>query len=234
MTRTRWIVFVVLCVAVLGGLVMLSKKDNVDVSGQDPMKVVDGTSTSIGDQTYGKTDAKVVVTEYADYQCPACGAAHPQIKTIRELYKDTVLFVFRNFPLTTIHPNALAASTAAEAAGLQGKFWEMHDKLYETQDDWSSIDSAKRTDVFAGYAKDLGLNVEQFKTDLSDSRVSDKISRDRALATRLNVDSTPTVYVGDEKADKAVINELVQEKGEQVMKKLDAALKADGVTPPTR
>ncbi len=234
MTRTRWIVFVVLCVAVLGGLVMLSKKDNVDVSGQDPMKVVDGTSTSIGDHTFGKTDAKVVVTEYADFQCPACGAAHPQIKTIRELYKDTVLFVFRNFPLTTIHPNALAASTAAEAAGLQGKFWEMHDKLYETQDDWSSIDSAKRTDVFAGYAKDLGLNVEQFKTDLSDSRVSDKISRDRALATRLNVDSTPTVYVGDEKADKAVINELVQEKGEQVMKKLDAALKAAGVTPPTR
>lgn len=212
----------------------MSKKDNVDVSGQDPMKVVAGTSTSIGDHTFGKTDAKVVVTEYADFQCPACGAAHPQIKTIRELYKDTVLFVFRNFPLTTIHPNALAASTAAEAAGLQGKFWEMHDKLYETQDDWSSIDSAKRTDVFTGYAKDLGLNVEQFKTDLSDSRVSDKISRDRALATRLNVDSTPTVYVGSEKADKAVINELVQEKGEQVMKKLDAALKAAGVTPPTR
>ncbi len=234
MTKSRWIIFIVICVAVLGGLVLLSKKDKVDVSGQDPFELVAGSETSIGDHTFGNKDAKVTFTEYADFQCPACGASYPQIKTIRDTYKDSVRFVFRNFPLTTIHPNALAASTAAEAAALQGKFWEMHDKLYETQDDWSSIDAAKRTDVFAGYAKDIGLNVEQFKKDLTDSRVSEKISRDRALATRLNVDSTPTVYVGTEKADKAVINELVQEKGEQVMKKLDAALKAAGVTPPTR
>src|SRR6478672_343329 len=131
MTRSRWIIFVLICVVTLGGLVLLSKKDTVNVDKEDPTKAVSETASSIGDHVYGNKAAKVVLIEYGDFQCPGCGGAFPQLKTIKETYKDQIAFIFRDFPLTTIHPNALAAATAAESAGLQGKFWEMHDMLYE-------------------------------------------------------------------------------------------------------
>lgn len=234
MTRSRWIIFVLICIVTLGGLVLLSKKDSVDVASLDPAKAVSETTTEIGDQVYGNKASKVVLIEYGDFQCPGCAGAFPQLKKIKETYKEQIAFIFRNFPLTAIHPNALAASTAAEAAGLQGKFWQMHDKLYENQNAWSAIDASKRTDIFAGYAQDLGLNVDQFKTDLSDPKVTAKISRDRALGNKLGVDSTPTVYLGSTKLTEEETSDLVQAEGEKLMDKLDAALKAAGVEPPKR
>lgn len=234
MTRSRWIIFAVICVVILGGLVILSKKDTVDVSGMDPSKAVSETETAIGDHVYGDVSSKVVLIEYGDFQCPGCGAAFPQLKTIKEEYKDKIAFIFRNFPLTAIHPNALAGSTAAEAAGLQGKFWEMHDALYENQSAWSDTDASKRTDVFAGYAQDIGLDVEKFKADLSDPKVSTKISRDRAFGGKLGVNGTPTVYINDQKLSDAETNDLTQGAGDQLRKKLDAALKAVGQEPPKR
>ena len=95
MTRSRWIIFAVLCVAVLGGLVLFSKKDSVDVSNLDPAKAVSETETAIGDQVYGNKAAKVVLIEYGDFQCPGCGGAFPQLQTIKELYKDKIAFMFR-------------------------------------------------------------------------------------------------------------------------------------------
>jgi len=234
MSRMKWILFAVICVVVLGGLTWFAKKDSVDVSSLDPAKVVAADDKSIGDQVYGKKDAKVVVVEYGDFQCPGCGGAFPQLKTIKETYKDSIAFVFRNFPLTNIHPNALAAATAAEAAGLQGKFWEMHDKLYESQSAWSDTDSSKRTDVFAGYAQDIGLNVEQFRRDLSDPKISDKIRRDQGLAKKVGADSTPTITVGGEKVSSDVTSDLVNAKGEKLTGLIDAALKAAGVELPSR
>lgn len=234
MTRSRWIIFALICIITLGGLVLFSKKDSVNVDTVDPAKAVSETTTEIGDQIYGDKAAKVVLIEYGDFQCPGCAGAFPQLKTIKEVYKDQIAFIFRNFPLTAIHPNALAAATAAESAGLQGKFWQMHDKLYENQDAWSSIEAAKRTDVFAGYAQDLGLDVEQFKTDLSDPKVAAKISRDRAFGNKVGVDSTPTVYLGSTKLTDEETTDLVQANGEKLMDKLDAALKAAGVEPPKR
>jgi len=234
MTRTRWIIFALICVVVLGGLVLLSKKDTVDVSGMDPSKVVSETETAIGDRVYGDVSSKVVLIEYGDFQCPGCGGAFPQLKLIKEEYKDKIAFIFRNFPLTTLHPNALAAATAAEAAGLQGKFWEMHDALYENQSAWENIDASKRTDVFAGYAKDIGLDAEKFVTDLSDPRVSAKINRDRAFGKKLNVNGTPTVYVNDQKLSDTEITDLTQSTGDQLRGKLNAALKAVGDKPPER
>jgi len=178
--------------------------------------------------------SKVVLIEYGDFQCPGCGGAFPQLKLIKEEYKDKIAFIFRNFPLTTLHPNALAAATAAEAAGLQGKFWEMHDALYENQSAWENIDASKRTDVFAGYAKDIGLDAEKFVTDLSDPRVSAKINRDRAFGKKLNVNGTPTVYVNDQKLSDTEITDLTQSTGDQLRGKLNAALKAVGDKPPER
>lgn len=234
MTRSRWIIFVLICIVTLGGLVLFSKKDSVNVDSLDPAKAVSETATEIGDQVYGNKASEVVLIEYGDFQCPGCAGAFPQLKTIKETYKEQIAFIFRNFPLTAIHPNALAASTAAEAAGLQGKFWQMHDKLYENQNAWSTIDASKRTDIFAGYAQDIGLNVDQFKTDLSDPKVTAKISRDRALGNKLGVDSTPTVYLGGTKLTEEETSDLVQANGEKLMDKLDAALKAAGVEPPKR
>lgn len=234
MDRTRWIIFVVVCVVTLGGLVLFSRKDTVDVASLDPSKAVSETTTAIGDHVYGDTASKVVLIEYGDFQCPGCGGAFPQLKTIKTTYKNEIAFIFRNFPLTTIHPNALAAATAAEAAGFQDKYWEMHDKLYENQTAWSDIDSSKRTDIFAGYAQDIGLDVAKFKEDLKDPKIAAKISRDRALGNKLKVSSTPTLYLGTEKLTDKETADLIQGKGEKLMDKLDKALKANGATPPAR
>lgn len=234
MDRTRWIIFVVVCVVTLGGLVLLSRKDTVDVASLDPAKAVSETTTAIGDQVYGDKSSKVVLIEYGDFQCPGCGGAFPQLQTIKNVYKDKIAFIFRNFPLTAIHPNALAAATAAEAAGLQGKFWEMHDQLYLNQSAWSEIDSSKRTNSFAGYAQDIGLDVEKFKTDLKDPKIAAKISRDRALGNKVKVSSTPTIYLGNEKLTEEETADLIQAKGDKLRDKLDKALKANGVEPPAR
>jgi protein-disulfide isomerase len=234
MNRTRWIAFVVICVVVLGGLVVFSKKDTVNVSKEDPTKAVSETATSIGDHVTGNTSSKVVLIEYGDFQCPYCGQAYPQLSAVKDAYKDKIAFMFRNFPITTAHPNALAAATAAEAASLQGKYWVMYNKLYQTQQEWSTVDASKRTDVFAGYAQQLGLNADTFKSDLSDPRINEKINRDRAFAKELNITSTPTLYIGDKKLDSEGVTDLVQSKGDKLRDALDAALKAVNIAPPPR
>lgn len=226
MTPTRWIIFVLICVVTLGGLVFFSKKDSIDVNSIDPATSVSETSTAIGDQIYGDKTSKVILIEYGDFQCPGCAGAFPGLKTIKEEYKDRIAFIFRNFPLTTIHPNALAAATVAEAAGLQGKFWEMHDKLYENQTAWGSIDSSKRNDVFVGYAEDLGLDTEKFSSELSDPRIAEKISRDRALGNKVEVSSTPTLFIGNEKLSNDVVTDLIQSEGKKLRALLDKKIKA--------
>lgn len=225
MTRTRWIVFVAVCALVLGGLAFMSKKDSVDVGNTDATKIVASTDTAIGDHAYGNKNAKVVLIEYGDFQCPGCGGAYPQLKTIKEKYKDDIAFVFRNFPLTSIHPNALAAAAVAEAAGLQGKFWEMHDKLYENQESWSSAATDQRDELFEGYAKEIGLNLDQFRTDRGSKKVSEKISRDQALGRKVKVDSTPSVYIGSTKISDEINTDLVQADGSKLMSELDTAIK---------
>ncbi len=232
MTKTRWIVFIAVCVAILGGLVLFSKKDEVNVNDIDASKVIAETETVPGDHVWGNKDAKVVLVEYGDFQCPGCGGAYPNLKAIKETYKDKVAFVFRNLPLTSIHPNALAAATAAEAAGLQGKFWEMHDKLYDNQTLWSDAQATSRTDVFVGYASELGLNVDQFRSDLSNSKVTQKIARDRALANKLKLTGTPSLMIGENKLDEESTSDLIGEKGEKLKAKLNEALKAAGVEAP--
>lgn len=234
MTRTRWIVFVILCTFVLGGLAFMSKKDSVDVGSVDPASIIASTDTAIGDHVYGDKNSKVVLIEYGDFQCPGCGGAFPQLKTIKEVYKGEIAFVFRDFPLTSLHPNALAAAAAAESAGLQGKFWEMHNKLYENQDTWSGVAANKRDDIFAGYAEELGLNVEQYRNDLSSKKVTEKIARDQALGRKVKVDSTPSIYIGSEKLSDEENTDLIQASGAQLMSKLDLAIKKAGGTPPKR
>lgn len=139
---------------------------------------------------------KVIMVEFGDFQCPACAAYHDLVKQLLNENKDTLSLVFRNFPLSQ-HKNARVSAYAAEAAGLQGKYWEMYDKLYENQKDWSEKSDAMS--IFVGYAKDFGLDEAKFKSDASSSEVKNKVDRDYADGVTLNVDSTPTFYVNAQK-----------------------------------
>ena len=231
MTPTRWIIFALVAVVALVGLVTFAKKDAIDVSNVDAYSVI--SNENFKDHVLGKKDSKVVLVEYADFQCPGCGGAHPQLKLVVEQYKDKVAFVYRAFPLTSIHPNALAAAAVAEAADKQGKFWEMHDLLFESQSSWENLKPEERGAVFSGYARQLGLNVDTFNRDVASKEVSDRIAYARAIGGKINVNSTPTIYVGKELISDDVRNDLIQQKGDKLKAKLDAALKAVGETPPT-
>ncbi len=135
---------------------------------------------------------KVQVVEFGDYQCPACGTVYPVLKQLLGAYDGKVTFVFRNFPLTQ-HKNSTSSAEAAEAAGAQGKYWEMHDKLYETQLEWSNL--ADPSDTFAQYATAMGLDGAKIKDAIKNQTYKVKIDKDAADGTALQVNSTPTIYV---------------------------------------
>lgn len=206
MNRTTWIIFSVLCVALLGGLVWVSQSSKLDVSKLDIWKIQPASKQSgdIADQVFGNKDAKVQIIEYGDFQCPGCDAAAPVLKQISEKYKDSVAFIFRDFPLSSIHPNARAAAAAAESAGLQGKFWEMHDKLYDNQKSWETLTGQARTDVFTSYASSLGLDKAKFLKDLDSKQVANKIDFDVALGQKAGVSATPSIYVNGKLTDQSV------------------------------
>jgi protein-disulfide isomerase len=233
-TKKSWIIFAVACLAVIVALVAASNSNKIDVSDVKTGSVIAASEQSggIADRVYGKADSKVVFIEYGDYQCPGCQAAHEPIKNVVEQYKDKIAFVFRNFPLNQIHPNALAASAAAEAAGLQGKFWEMHDKLYEDQSAWKSLSPDDRLARFSAYAQELGLNIDTFKADLGATSVSEKIKFDQALGKKIDVDATPSFFFGDKKAENITNPDTNAIDEDKLKAALDALLKQNGITPP--
>lgn len=136
----------------------------------------------------GGENAVVVVDEFGDFQCPACGQAYPVVKALQEQYGDRVLWKYYHFPLIQIHPYAFNASMAAECALDQGKFWEMHDLLFENQT------KLARSDLY-GYADQLGLNAELFDACFKSRAKSDQIRSDMAEAERRGVNATPSFYV---------------------------------------
>ncbi len=203
MSKKAWIIFIVLCVGLLGGLVYMSRdkapaiEDSVNL---DAFVAASEQTGNIADHTLGNKDAKVVVIEYGDYQCPGCADVSPELEKAVKLHPDDVLFIFRNYPLPSLHPNARAAAAAAEAAGIQDKFWEMHDLLYTNQDSWKNLSGTERADTFKAYAEQLGLNIDTFTADMSSDAIAKKIDYDQALGNKKGVNgSTPTVYVNGQK-----------------------------------
>lgn len=189
MDKIKWIIFALVVVAIFGGVIWVSKSNKVEFTGDAKQVITEGP---IADHIFGSQNKKVVVIEYGDFQCPACGKMYQPIKDLKTRYKDKLTFVFRHYPLTAKHPNALAASTAAEAAGLQGKFYEMHDLLYENQPHWESVGIDQRGAVLEGYASQLGLDVPKWKTDLASKDIKAKIDRDKSSASQFKVNHTPT------------------------------------------
>jgi protein-disulfide isomerase len=197
LSKKAWIIFTVLTIGVFALLVVYSNGTKIDVGNIDTntIQVGNAQNGNIADHIFGNTDSKVTLIEYGDYQCPGCGAEHVLVKAILDTYKKQIRYVFRNFPLTSIHPNAKAAAATVEAAGLQNKYWEMHNKIYETQSAWSDLSASARDDLFATYAKDLGLDIAKFKTDITSTEINKKINYDTALARKLNINGTPSFFL---------------------------------------
>ena len=146
------------------------------------------------DHRQGGNDAVITIVEFGDYQCPYCGAAYPIVKEIQETFGEQVTFVFRNFPLAESHQYATAAAKAAEAAALQGKFWEMHDAIYEKQHQLNES-------FLAELANQLSLDVDRFQVDMESDAVRQKVEDDFESGVRSGVNGTPSFFVNGEKFD---------------------------------
>ena len=146
------------------------------------------------DHIQGPTEAAVTLVEYGDYECPYCGAAYPIIKEVQARMGERLRFVFRNFPITTSHPHAEQAAEAAEAAAAQGKFWQMHDLLYENQRRLSDRD-------LLAYAGQLGLDLERFGNELTEHAHAARVREDFMSGVRSGVNGTPTFYINGARHD---------------------------------
>jgi protein-disulfide isomerase len=144
------------------------------------------------DHKQGKTNADIVIVEYGDYQCPYCGAAYPVLKEMMKKYESKIQFVFRNFPLSEMHRYARPAAIVAEAAALQGKFWEMHDAIYENQEYLSES-------FLLELAEKLELDSHQFNTDIKKPEVAAKIDSDFESGVMSGVNGTPSLFVNGRK-----------------------------------
>lgn len=176
------------------------------------------------DHVRGVQSGKVTLVEFGDFQCPACGAYESIVRQVTTDNKDVLKVVFRHFPLTQLHRNALLAAKASEAASLQGKFWEMHDILYDKQEEWGQSLNAR--DFLTTYANTLGLNTAKFNKDIDDKAIEDKILSEYKEGISLGVQGTPTFFINGKKVennprDLAAFNKMIR----------DAAL--EPVTSPT-
>lgn len=153
-------------------------------------------SVNENDRQKGAENAKVTIVEYSDFQCPACASYYPVVQNIIQEFPNDVRVVYRHFPLNQ-HKQAKLAAYAAEAAGKQGKFWEMHDMIFDNQRTWAEQGGAE--EIIYGFAKQLDLNMEQFKTDIKSGEIAKKVDKDYASGVSAGVDSTPTFYVNGKK-----------------------------------
>jgi protein-disulfide isomerase len=149
---------------------------------------------SARDHAEGPAGAPLTLVEYGDYQCPYCGAAYPVVKRVQKTLGKKLRFVFRNFPLTQAHPYALIAAEAAEAAALQGRFWEMHDLLYEQQ-------SFLEPDIIPSWAERIGLDLDKFRSDIRKDVVERRLQEDRQSGIRSGVNGTPTFFINGTRYD---------------------------------
>jgi protein-disulfide isomerase len=146
------------------------------------------------DHFQGNENAPIVLVEYGDYECPYCVRAYPIIKNIQLALGSNLKFVFRNFPLAEVHSNATKAAIVAEAASAQGKFWQMHDILFENQHHLGDVSLIK-------YAAEVGVNIDQLETDIENPQYAQKVESDFESGARSGVWGTPTFYINDEEYD---------------------------------
>lgn len=180
--------FATILIVVVGAIFMGgSSTSDKPIPPADQNLLVKGDSQKIT-----SPGAKVTLVEFGDFQCPACGASHPIVKQLLDEYKGKITFVFRHFPLPN-HKNAMKAANAAEAAGAQKKFFEMHDLLFENQAEWSEDNNPE--ELFEKYAGELKLDMDKFKEDVKSKKYENKIKADQADGNTAGVNSTPTFFI---------------------------------------
>jgi protein-disulfide isomerase len=226
MDKRFWAIIGVI-VVVFGGIIFISQHKS-NSTGTN-------SSTQPTNHVEGNKAAKVTLLEYGDYECPVCENYYQAVQQTQAKYNATVQFQFRNLPLSQIHPNAFAAARAAEAADMQGKFWEMHDILYNSSNwqEWSTSNNA--TPYFEAYAKGLKLNLTKFKKDFASLAVNNRINADISAFNKTKQEmATPTFFVnGTYVANTKLVDSSGQPSVDAFSKVLDAALKKAGVTTTT-
>jgi len=182
-----WFFVSLLIVASVLGISWLSKYE----TNQGSLPLID--SISIDDHTKGLANAKNVLVEYSDFQCPACKQYNTLLKRASDEFGDKTQIVYRHFPLKSIHKNADLAARASEAASVQGKFWEMHDMLFDNQESWSTEGNPRNT--FNIYAERMGIDIEQFKKDIDSNEVKDRVNKDYVSGINIGIAGTPTFFL---------------------------------------
>jgi protein-disulfide isomerase len=213
----RFLPFIIVgavALATLGSGAMLYRAKRPHLLTIRPDKALSDKNAAI--HVRGNPDAPVTLEEFGDYQCPPCGSMAGFIDQLVKEYHPNLKLVFRNLPLP-VHKYAGEAALAAEAAGLQGRYWEMHDVLYREQAVWSKADNAR--ELFDSYAGMLGLNLNQFKKDMASEKARQRIESDQERADSLGVRSTPTVFINNQEL---APNEKTPDR---LRAKIDAALK---------
>jgi protein-disulfide isomerase len=193
----RYLPFIIVGVVALatlgsGALLYRAKRPHLLTIPQD--KVVSGKGDASTMHIRGNPEAQVTLEEFGDFECPPCRNIGTFLDELARDYNPRLRIIFRNFPLA-IHKHARKAALAAEAAGLQGRFWEMHDVIYREQEVWSKTEDA--TELFNAYAGMLGLNLPQFKKDIEGDKTKERVDADQERGTSLGVKSTPTVFVNN-------------------------------------
>lgn len=186
-----WMVVALIVGGGIFGMIKLASRPS-----QDAGPAITAAAVSTEDWVKGNQDTKVVLIEYSDFQCPACAFYYPILKKFTEEFGDKMAIAYRHFPLP-IHQNAKSAAYAAEAAGRQGKFWEMHDLVFDNQKDWKDQRSAN--EVFVNYAQTLNLNLDQFKTDFASKEIKRKVEDGYKNNVQLGLNSTPTFFLNGKK-----------------------------------
>src|SRR3989338_6617147 len=161
-----------------------------------PAMLIDAVNPT--DHVFGNTVSKVTLVEYGDFQCPACAQYEPIVRKIAADYAGKISFVYRHFPLSQ-HKNAKITAYASEAAGKQGKFWEMHDMIYDCQNVWASLSEDKARDVMTKYAETIGLDLKLFAEQIDSSEIKDKVQADNSGGLKSGVNATPTFILNGKK-----------------------------------
>jgi protein-disulfide isomerase len=183
-----WTTLVVVLVGGLYGLSRISSDEITDSFLKDSISPLDWTR--------GNKDAKITLIEYSDFQCPACATYYPLIKKLEQEFSSQILIAYRHFPLKQ-HRNSYKAAYASEAAGKQGKFWEMHDMLFEKQAEWEAL--VDPLEKFRSYAQTIGLDTTSFSTDYSSDEIKKKVDSNFISGSNAFVNSTPTFFLNGKK-----------------------------------
>lgn len=157
-----------------------------------------GILTTTSAQNSSDSDVSITITEYSDYQCPACAYFHPMVKKLKEQFGNQINIELKYYPLNS-HQYAALAARAAESAKNQGKFLEMHNRLFENQNQWAK--SGNPTPIFVNYARDIGLDIEQFKEDLNSGETQRAVMEQKQVGANMGVNSTPTFIIEGEQLD---------------------------------